>query len=232
MNYLQICQKTARDSGTISGTAPSSVTSQSGRLLKVVNFVNDAWQDIQNARNAWLWLRAEFSKDTIAGTARYTATAWGLARFADWIVDHRVSGRYPTSIYLKATGVADEGAISLIGWDDWKAKYGRGSQTNGRPTQYAVSPAMELCLGSVPDAVYVVNGEYRKGNQTLSANADTPEMPDRFHELIVRRALELLAGHDERPIAFADSKVKASEMYFALERDQLPGIAAGREPLA
>jgi len=49
MNYLQLCQDTVRESGTISGDAtPSTVTGQSGRLLKVVTWVAKAWQQIQN----------------------------------------------------------------------------------------------------------------------------------------------------------------------------------------
>ena len=39
-NFLALCQKTARESGTIEGVLPSTVVGQSGRLLKVVNWVN------------------------------------------------------------------------------------------------------------------------------------------------------------------------------------------------
>lgn len=230
--YLQLSQKVARDSGTVSGTAPSAVTSQTGWLLKIVNWVADAWQDIQNAHDNWLWMMGEFSKTTTSGTARYTAAGWNISPFADWIVDNPVTGEFTTSLYLTSTGVSDEGAIRLISFARWMSKYGRGTQTNGRPTEYAISPALEFCLGPIPDNTYTVKGRYRKGNSVLAANADTPEMPARFHDLVARRALELLSGHDESPIAFADSKVKKDSMFYALERDQIQKFNTDSGPLA
>lgn len=232
MNYLQLCQKVARESGTISGTAPSAVTNQTGRLLKIVNYVNDAWLAIQNHRNAWQWMRAEFSdKVTIAGTARYTATGWDLTRFRAWVIDNPATGYQPLSLYKQSEGVSSEGPINFISWQLWRGRYGRGSPATdstyrNQPSEYSVSPALELCLGPIPDAVYVVRGEYRKSAQTLSANDDTPEMPADFHDLIVQYALELLAGHDEAPAAFANSKAAKSVIYANLEREQLPPIDA------
>lgn len=230
MNFLEICKKVASDSGTISGVAPTTVVGQTGRLLKIVSYTNDAWQDIQNARNAWKWMQAEFLKPTIANTARYTATAWSITSFADWIIDKPPV--FPTSLYLTATGVTDEGPIRFAAWDVWKSMYGRGYHAPGRPSQYSVSPALEFCLGPTPSDVFSVRGEYRTGNSVLALNADTPEMPVRFHELIVRRANELLAGHDEAATAFANSKVQKEHLWWALERDQLPVPTIGSAPLA
>lgn len=232
MTYLEIVQKMARESGVISGALPTTVVSQTGDLLKLVKFADDAWQAIQNHRNAWKWLRTEFAKPTIVGTARYTATAWSLDRFADWRVDNPATGEYPTSIYVTATGVSDENEIVFIPWELWKSRYARGTQTNNRPNEYSISPAMEFCLGPIPDLVYTVNGEYRKGNQSLSANTDTPEMPARFHDVIVQYGLELFQGHDEAPLAYANAKSRHLMLAHNLERDQLPIPQIGNLPLA
>lgn len=43
MDYLTLCQKVARESGVVAGVQPATVTSQTGRLLKIVSWVNDAW---------------------------------------------------------------------------------------------------------------------------------------------------------------------------------------------
>lgn len=227
MNFLALVQKTGRDSGTVTGSNPASVASQTGWNLQIVNAVLDAWNNIQNEQAAWRWLEGEFEEVTIANTKRYTATGWDITRFSEWIIRPRA-----VTMYLTATGVSDEGELGYISWDRWKQLYDRGTQTADRPIHYSISPANEFCLGPVPSAVYTVRGPYRKGNQTLSVNADTPEMPERFHELIVCDALELLAGHDEAPTAVAVAAHKQGPLRSALMRDQLPRIEVGAAPIA
>lgn len=225
--YLQLCQKTARDSGTVTGTNPASVASQTGWLLQIVNAVNDAWQRIQNAEATWRWLDTGFEGDTIVNTTAYTSTSWSLTRFSEWITE-----KGSVTIYKDSLGVSDEGELEFIDWLKYRQLYDRGTQTANRPIHWSISPANEFCLGPKPDAVYTVRGRYRKGNQTLSANADTPEMPDRFHELIVQEALEILAGQDEAPNAIIVAKGAKASYWSALRRDQLPQITIGGEPIA
>lgn len=232
MNNLQLCQKVARESGTISGVSPSAVTNQVGRLLKVVNWVNDAWLWVQNEHTSWRWMRKEFTQDLSISTGRYTPAAMNITDFSHWITDDLCRGYLPVSLYLTATGVSDEGAIRQIDYGLWRHRFGRGSQDNQRPVSYAISPLNEFCPGPIPDAVYTVNGEYHKTAQTLSANTDTPELPTRFHDVIVWRALELLAEHDEAPLAIAASRLKRIALMGALERDQLEQVEIACGPLA
>lgn len=195
MNLLQLCQRTVRESGTISGDAtPSTVTGQSGRLRKVVDWVPTAWLQIQNLHDDWLWMRAEFSGAVVQGTARYTNTDWSLARWSRWITDPDDT----MTIYKTALGVSDESVLREITWAQWRAKYGRGTQTQNRPTEFAISPQGEFCLGPVPDASYTARGEYQKSAQELAADADIPELPDTtLHTVIVWKALLLLSQFDE-----------------------------------
>lgn len=227
--YLQLCQKLARESGTVQGTQPTSVTSQSGRLLKIVNWVADSWTDIQNLHSSWRWLRGELPSGcvTASGTARYTSSAWSITRFGEWI-----TWPHSLSIYKSATGVSDEGEISEITFDEWWELYNRGSQTNNRPVHAAISPANEFCFGPIPDAVYVLKGFYRKTPQTLSANADEPECSSQFHDIIVWKALLTMIGHDEAPRDIEGRTLRLYNEYLsALERDSLPRIGYGG-PLA
>ena len=167
-----------------------------------------------------------------------TAASWNLNDFARWITDDLCRGflgardYYPTTLYLKATGVSDEGAIREIDYALWRHRYDRGSQTDQRPVSYAISPLDEFCPGPIPDAVYTVNGEYYKAAETLSANGDTPALPTRFHDVIVWRALELLAEHDEAPLAIASARSKRMILMGEVERDQLERVEIGCGPLA
>lgn len=218
--FLELCQKVARESGTVSGTLPSAVTSQTGRLAKIVYWTVEAWRQIQNLHASWLWMRDEFdSPATTAGTARYTAVSWNLTRWAEWITEPDT-----VTMYLEADGVADEGLLTYIPWATYRAVYERGTQTADRPVHYSISPAKEFCLGPKPDDAYIVRGEYRKSPQTLSANTDEPEMPTRFHDLVAHYALLLLAEHDEAPMHIGVAERRKRELLDQLERDQLPKL--------
>ncbi len=71
-SYLELCQAVARDSGTVSDlTAPSTVASQTGRLLRIVNWTAEAYEHIQLERDDWRWLRKEFDGSTLATVRRY-----------------------------------------------------------------------------------------------------------------------------------------------------------------
>lgn len=215
--FLELCQEVARESGTVSGTQPTTVTGQTGRLLKVVNFTANAWDLIQNAHKSWRWMRDDFSVSISSGTQRYTATALGLTDWGAWITDQHLLTLYKTS-----TGVSDEGELTFINWSDFRRMYVRGSQTNNRPVHYSISPAGELCFGPTPDDTYTVNSEYRKTTQRLSADADEPNCPARFHALIKHVALMLLAEHDEANFAVAAQQLRHLQLFSALEADQLP----------
>lgn len=229
--FLEICQDVARESGTISGNGlPTTVASQTGRLLKVVEYTKQAWVDIQNMQDTWRWMRSTFSGDTTAGAACYTANSFNITRFGRWVTDR--DDYLPISLYLKATGVTDEGPIEEITYEQWRHRYGRGSHDNNRPTVYAISPANEICLGATPDDTYTINGEYIKSAQVLSADSDEPELPSRFHDIIKWRALDMLNRHDEAPRQVQYAGDLFSSVYYDLARDQLPGTRISGGPLA
>jgi len=60
MTFLELCQMTAQQSGTIQGTLPTTVVGQTNRLKQIVDFVREAYIDIQNAHRGWRWLNSEF----------------------------------------------------------------------------------------------------------------------------------------------------------------------------
>lgn len=226
--FLELCQKVARESGTVSGTLPSTVVSQSGRLAKVVYWTNDAWRQIQNRRNAWLWMRAEFTGTLTSGAPRYTAAgSFSLTRWAAWILE-----KDTVTIYKTSLGVADETQLLYMPWHQYRRSFERGTQTSNRPNFYSVSPAGELCFGPRPDDTYTVRGEYRKSPQALAANTDTPELPDRFHEIVAWYAFILLAEHDEAGLHIAVAQRRFRDLMNDLERDQLPQIEISAGALA
>lgn len=238
MTFLEILNETIRQSGTVpSNELVTDVTTiTDDRLQVIANYVNESWQDIQNAHRQWRWLRSRFTINTVAAQRAYAATAATdevsstlITRFSQWGFKDDNSD-VSLSIYLTATGVSDEG--SLI-WRDWEVFYEtcmRGTQTNGRPTIYSVDDANNLVLHPIPDAIYTLRGRYIKGPQALVANGTTPEMPARFHTIIKDCALIYLEGFDEGP-RIPTSMMRKNPNWSMLEHDQLPRVSWG-DPLA
>lgn len=222
MTYLQLCQKLASESGTITGTLPTAVTGQTGRLAKMVRWINDAYRQIQTAEPDWKWLESAFTGDTIISQRNYTGSDFGVAsRFAEFICSGETTeDRY--SIYKSATGVSDETPILFVPWNVFYVEFMRGTQTNDRPQYFTIHPSGELYLHPIPDAVYKVRGPYLKDVQELAADSDEPEMPSRFHDLIVELALLYLGTHDESPRQVPNWQLRAMNRYQQLRRSQMP----------
>lgn len=229
--FKQICQDVARESGTVQGTFPTSVTGQSGRLLKIVNWVITAWEMIQTEHTGWRFMKKPFSGALTSGTQKYTAASWGVTDFAEWIIDNDVDGRV-FSLYLTATGQSDEGPLVLVpNYNHFRQKWEWGSHDNSRPTEYAIDHSNQVCFGATPDDAYTVRGLYRRTPQILSANDDEPTCPARFHKAIQWRALVLLAEHDEALTNLATYRANYNDMMDDLRRDQLPRITVGSSSL-
>jgi hypothetical protein len=230
--FLALSQRAAIESGSVSTTGtPASVTGQTQLILiKIINWVIQAYNDIQNMHGEWLWLEGTKEFDTTANADCYAIASIFTAsdRFAEYLIRDLEE----VTMYLTATGVSDEGKIEHIPYWLWKQRYDRGTQTANRPIEWSISPANELCLGPKPDDAYTVRLPYRKGPQTLAANDDIPEMPARFHDMIWRGALMLGHGHLESQFLMAHHEGEYLKMLESLERDQLPRMEFKPEPLA
>lgn len=223
MNFLKLVQEAARDAGAIAGLPSlTSVSGVSGRAAQLVGWVRDAWIDIQNQRQDWLWMKRRFTADLISGTNTYTAASLNLTRVADW---DRGTWRYNRMmLYDPATGKSDEGPLTYIGYDVWLDRWDRGVHDQNRPSEWTVSPLNELLFGPTPDKTYTIRGGYRVTPQELVLDSDIPEMPEQFHRLIVVEAIALMDISDEVNEQAAAYRGQYSSMHNALVNRQTPPI--------
>ncbi len=222
--FLELAQDVARQSGSFEPTQLASVVGQTGRAAKIVDLVQKAYRNLQNSRRDWGWLVTTFTQSLIPGNAVYTPASFGITRFSSWMT--QLDWFQSVTLYDPALGVKDEGELRQISYELWKMRFDRGDQSNQqRPTEFAISPLNEMVFGPIPDKAYTVRGRYQKGPQTLAVNTDIPEMPVRFHDLIMWEATRLLQIHDG---AFDETQYSSLEtvgLRHQLEIDQLPEIA-------
>lgn len=220
MNYLEICKRVRQEVG-VAGTGPSAVTSQTGEYKRIVDWVASAWEDLQNKRTDWLWMNGTFSFVTIADQDTYTASEAGIAsRFKRWDRDN-------LRIYTTATGVADETRLTYLPWEQWRHPFRTGVQTAGRPTMATTMPNGSLGVGYKPTAGFTISGDYHKSAQSLTADADTPEMPSEYHMAIVYRAMMMYGRYMGANEVYEDGQVNYTRIVRQLAANQAPELQLG-----
>lgn len=234
--FLKICQDVARECGVAGGAdatpKPLTVIGQSGELNRIVNWVNDAYLEIQSGQN-WRWMRKKFSVDTVAGTDTY---AFGdctdvddaalITRFKAWRLNDQ---RNPPKIYLTSTGLGGQVLLTWAPWDNFEYLYKTGSlQTQtSQPVHITVNPKDEIQLGITPNDIYTLIGDYHKSAQILAADADVPEMPTAYHDLIKYQAMEFYGFFESAPeiISRAENGMKRIRNQLKRNQDQPYRIA-------
>lgn len=234
--YLQLCVDTQRECD-IKGSEIAAVTNQVGELARIVAWVREAWREIQNRSTHWRWMRSTFTVNTVASDDTYAYTdctdsrlSLAISRFKRWIILDD-DGRSNVKIYLQSSGVGTERWLTYLDWSSFRAIYKVGTQNNQAPAHFTIDPQDNIVLGPKPDAVYVVSGEYQMSAQVLAANADTPEMPSDYHQLIVYRAMKKYAGFESAPDVLSRAVTEGNTVQRQLEFNQLP-VPAQAPPLA
>ena len=231
--FLEICQELREECGITGSTSssPTTVVSQTGELKRLVRWCKQSYLDIQNKSPNWRWLRSSFTVSVTSGDGIYsygdctdTGDSAVISRFARW---------YPHDfkIYLTSAGSGTEHWLLYQQWDDFRSVYRVGTQNNGYPAWVGIDPTNRIMLGPVPDATYTLSGEYQKSAQILAADATEPEMPSRFHRLIVLEAMKKYAAYSAAPEVWAAAVEEARPLWLALQQDQLPASGYG-DPIA
>lgn len=227
--FLELVQAAARECG-VPGSGPTSVLNQTGELGRFVSWVRESWTDLQNEQTSWRWMTGNFTIQTTASVGKYAYDASGvtdedsaaaISRFDRWW-DERVQ------IYLTSAGLGGRHFIPFEPWDSFYFTWLTGNPNPGYPASFSIDPQNRIRLGPVPDAIYTVTGEYQKSAQILAEDIDTPEMPSRFHRLIVAMAMKRYAAFEAAPeVHAAADQIENGEkgrpgLRQALQANQLP----------
>lgn len=189
--FLELAQDLRRESGQ-TGTGPASVTTASGIEARLVNMVKRAWLKIQNHPKDWKWMWQDH--DTGSGALQT------ILNTTDYVLTNTEKVHTNTfRCYLTATGTSDRQRMRYMDYEAFQTKYGVIDADAGRPIVATRLPNGNLRLHPKPDAVYSIEFEIQKTPQVLSANSDTPEMPSRFHDLIVYEALKHYGKAEDAP---------------------------------
>jgi len=238
--FLKICQNVARECSVAGGAdaspRPTTVVGQSGELNRIVNWVRDAYIEIQGARD-WRWLRKDFTFDTVSGTDTYAYSVITdvddsavISRFRAWRLNDRMN---PPKIYLTSAGVGGQSYLVFSRWDRFSSVYKIGAiqDQTSQPITITYNPKDEIVLGMTPNDIYTVTGSYYLSAQILAADADVPELPAMFHDLIKYQAMMYYGLFESAPEIISRAQIGAARLMNQLKRDQEPKMRFGG-PLA
>jgi len=214
VNYLQIVQRVHSESGR-STAAPTSVVGANDRHVRLFNWVADAWRDLQGERD-WRWMRNTLDAALTANQQTYSGADLGATRFGRW---RKEDHDYSPYVYVDG---APNAMWPLAFWqlDQMRARFIYRTWGASTPIAWSYNEANELLIGPQPALPYKLRIEYWKEPSELAADADTPDMPDRFHMLLVWAALQEVAKFDAAPEVLARAEKNHGALKFALTMDQ------------
>lgn len=178
MNYLQLTNDLILESSV--GDEVQSVESSQDYARKAVQWVRDAWVEIQRARK-WKFRWAEGSFNTAISQSRYTRDE----------INYSDSDEFEYGTFWVVEG-ACSARLTKMAYEKLREKQ-RGANVYGKPVYFAEDQAGNLHFFPTPEKSYVVEFEYYTAPVFLTESGDAPGMPEEFHKAITWKALEQYA---------------------------------------
>lgn len=226
MDFLALVNRTRVECG-VSGPTLSTLSNLTGESARIKDWVNEAWMDIQRAKEDWFFMRQSLQFNTVAQQRFYSAADAGLSSFSNWKRD---------SFRASSVGAnyGDEQLLNYMDFQVYRNLYWYASMrtTYQRPVVITIDPQKNLGFGAAPDQAYVIVGEYYTNPALMEEDTDVPGLlPDRFHMAIVYRAMIYYAGFESAPEVFSRGQMEFQRIMNRIDIDQLPTMISGA-PLA
>lgn len=205
MTFLELCVK-LRERVASQGSGPASTVGQAGINLRIVNWINEAYAEIQRKWTDWRFRWYEGTLTTTTGVAAISMPA-------------AIAGWYKDCFYY------DGSNIPVMEWEQYRLERDSWDDADDdEPSFIVIKPDNSLILLPAPAAVYNIRYEGYAVIDELSGNADTPILPAECHMTIVYKAMEYYGVHHDAPEVIAEGRELYTKAMIALESSQLPGM--------
>lgn len=221
MTYLELVKKLADETGTFEADEITGVTAPViSHERKLVDWVKQAWIEIQNESRDWLFMRDTVTLNVLDGVQEYDLTA--IPRY-----EHLIP--YTAGICTRYIVLDDKYRVRFIRYERWRGwrDMDRLIDRERRPRFYTVTPDDTLVLDSIPTESGELRFDIHLLPQELAVNADIPELPGRFHRMIVYHAIINYSGEDEAAFQMQRAIRQYDGMLAQLRRDQIPELKVG-----
>ena len=202
MNRLALAQRAKLEMGIAGAASLTSTTAPTGIDIKVVNWVDLAWQRIQQAK-LWDWMWEASTVTILANTAVTAGT----------ISDRR---------YIKdGTRNATASLLDYLPWAHFRQVYPSALIAAGTPGVWSIRPDKAFVVNAKPAANTALSVERYKAPSAMAADADTPTgLPSELHMAIVWRAVILYCGHDENTSLFQHASAEYRKLMATISTEE------------
>ena len=213
-NYLTLCQKYINLTGITGGTL-TSVTNQTGMNLRIVTWIADADEDIQNTYVDMKVHRTDTEITLVSGTDEYSLDDLSITDFNRWsrddfFIDPETNAYAPLSWFV---------------YEDWlKSSERLGVKVSGTPSRITAKPDGTLVFMDKPNAAKTVWGTYYKKPTRMTANTSTSDIPTQFEMAIIHRAKMFHAEYYEDDPLYVKAERSFIKVLGELMANQVPGI--------
>ncbi len=202
MTFLDLAKRLGQEVGA-AGAGPTSVSGQTGEYGRLVDWVRDAWTEIQARHRDWSFLWAEFSTAVTDAESDYD-----VAPDVRYII--------PDTVRLDGERLAE------MNYQEYARLYKAHESMVQRA--FTILPTGKLRL--IPAANGTLTGEYYRTPQTLAADADEPLAPAHLHDTIIAQALLYYATYEDAPEIYQDARARLRRWITRMQSECLPTIDA------
>jgi hypothetical protein len=210
MTFLELCQRLRQEVGA-AGTGPAAVSGQNGEYARLIGWVQQAWNEIQLERRRWRFSWAEASIDVEPPFREFSPPA----DLDDWDADTLRIGSNP---------------LRALAWSDFREMY-RDDSGQQRPSTITITPDGNFRLDTSPEAIGRLTFEYWRTPQALVNGGDEPRLHERYHMVIIYRAMLFYALYESAPEVATRAQQGEGELMRAMGSRELGRIQLGG-PLA
>jgi hypothetical protein len=218
VNLLELAKRLHRES-LRSGAGPVAIEGSTKEVLRLFDWISDAWYDLQIEPRDWKWMRRDADVPLTIGQREYTASNFALTDFRRWLApsDDRCARVYPVANPSSVTALVPSGS-----YDRFLTDFVDVPPKDGAPHHWIISPTESILIAPAPDAAYRFKAAYQSKPFRLEVETDEPDMPEEFHLLLVWRALMELASIDAATEVYVRAKANHDALRSDLISDQGP----------
>ena len=229
MNFLQLVQRLKRESGrSTTVSSPATFTTASVADLRLVDWVADAWRDLQQEPLRWRWQRGTVVAPLTVGVATYAPEALGITSFLEWKEEN---GDYAPSMF-EVGQEQGEWELCFLPYDEFRACYTVVAQPDGQPMHWTIDTQNHFVVGPAPAKPVQLRADFERDHTELVAETDEPLIPVKFRLVLVWRALMELAAFDAAGEVYQRAQQNYAKVHKQLEEAEAERIVFQVSPLA
>ena len=206
MNRLELVKRLRQEAG-VAGTGPTTTLNQTGELKRLVDWIDGAWNDLQQKHN-WDFLWESATVTITSGT-------------------YLTAGTIPARRYVKDGVYQSSTPISYMPWAEFRTAYPAALIADGTPGAWSIRPDNAFVVNAKPTANTDYTVERYKNPVVMDEDADTPALPAEHHMIIVWHALMLYCNFEEAGVSRLTAEAEYHRHAQALGLNQLPDFIHG-----